>query len=120
VKWLSGRDEEAQAAWLRTSIQLSRQLFQPWTVEILFLLSVLGPTRFSALEGLLGVSSRTLSDRLKLLKQAGLVDRTVQDDHPVRVEYSTTDAGRKTAALAAPLIAHLNMEALKAAGRTPR
>lgn len=117
LKWLERKHEKEQAAWLRTCVALSRELFQPWTMEILFLLSVLGPSRFGELEGLLGVSSRTLSDRLKLLKSAGLVERTVHDEQPVRIEYSTSPAGRHAAALAAPLLAHLNLEALKAAGR---
>jgi DNA-binding HxlR family transcriptional regulator len=117
LTWLGRKDADEQAAWLKTCVTLSREMFQPWTIKILFLLSVLGPVRFGELEDTLGVSSRTLSDRLKLLKQAGLIERTVHDEHPVRVEYTPTAAGRKTAALAAPFIAHLVLEALKAAGR---
>lgn len=117
LKWLGKKEAKARAAWLRTCVNLSRDLLQPWTVEILFLLTVVGPVRFTDLERMLGVSSRTLSDRLKFLAQAGLVDRAVYDEHPVRIEYGTTKAGRRTASLAAPLMAHLGLEALRAAGR---
>lgn len=117
VTWLDERDGDLKASWLRTTILQSRQLFNPWTIEVLFLLSVLGPMRFSQLERTLEVSSRTLSDRLRSLKDAGLVTRTVHDAQPVRVEYATTTKGRKTAGLAAPLIAHLNLEALKESGK---
>ncbi len=117
VAWLDKREAKMKATWLKTTIQQSRQLFNPWTIEVLFLLSVLGPMRFSELERTLDVSSRTLSDRLRSLKDRGLVTRTLHDEQPVRVEYTITVKGRKTAALAAPLIAHLNLEALKEVGK---
>jgi DNA-binding HxlR family transcriptional regulator len=113
VTWLAKKDTQQQSNWLRTSIDLSRQIFQPWTIEILFMLTVLGPARFGELEERLSVSSRTLSDRLRSLKEAGLVDRIVHDEHPVRIEYLPTVKGRKTAALAAPLICHLTLEIMK-------
>lgn len=117
LRWLDAKDSKAQAAWLKTGVNLSRDLLQPWTIETLFLLSVVGPLRFTQLQQMMGVSSRTLSDRLKFLKRAGLVDRTVYDEHPVRIEYAPTPTGRKTASLAAPLMAHLGLETLKVAGQ---
>lgn len=117
LQWLEAKEGKVQVAWLRTCVNLSRDLLQPWTMEVLFLLSVRGPVRFTQLQEMLRVSSRTLSDRLTLLKEAGLVDRTVYDEKPVRVEYAPTKSGRKTASLASPLMAHLGLEALRAAGR---
>lgn len=74
-------------------------------------------TRFTDLHTLLGLSTRTLSDKLKTLMEAGLVDRRVFDEQPVRIEYFLTPHGIETAALAGPLFAHLNLQALKEAGR---
>lgn len=115
--FLQKRDRKEQAAWLKTSIGISREIFQPWTMEILYVLAVLGRVRFTELLELLGLSSRTLSDKLKSLRAAGLAQRELFDEQPVRIEYFLTKHGRKTAALASPLFAHLNMEALRQAGK---
>ena len=54
-----------------------------------------GPRRFceltSAVEGL---SDRVLSDRLRELELAGIVERVVYPHIPVRVEYQLTEKGR--------------------------
>jgi len=53
-----------------------------------------GPTGFSELEDHVdGVSSKVLSDSLDDLQEKGLVDRTVINDQPFRVEYSLTERG---------------------------
>ncbi len=109
--FLHGRSQDEQAAWIRTSMSVSRELFQPWSMELLYLTGVLGKARFSELERLLGISSRTLSNKLKGLTQAGFLDRHVLDETPVRIEYALSKHGRATAALAAPLFAHLNLHA---------
>jgi DNA-binding HxlR family transcriptional regulator len=43
------------------------------------------------------LSDRLLSERMKELEARGLVDRTVQDGRPVRVEYTLTEMGRELA-----------------------
>jgi len=54
-----------------------------------------GPRRFGELRAsLAGVSPKTLTDRLRHLEQAGLVERTVFAEVPPRVEYRLTEAGR--------------------------
>ena len=65
-----------------------------WTV--LVIRDLLGGTRrFSELRrSLVGVSPKTLTDRLRHLEQAGLVERTVFAEVPPRVEYRLTEAGR--------------------------
>lgn len=40
-----------------------------------------------------GISSKVLSDSLEDLEEKRLVDRTVVNEKPVRVEYSLTDLG---------------------------
>ena len=52
-----------------------------------------GPTRFTALEKILKVSPRTLSERLKELEDQGIVHRQAYAEVPPRVEYTLTEKG---------------------------
>jgi DNA-binding HxlR family transcriptional regulator len=53
-----------------------------------------GPKRFTALqEGLVGISPRTLSQRLDMLEQCDIVSRKVYAESPPRVEYALTKKG---------------------------
>lgn len=57
-----------------------------------------GKTRFGELEALVpGLSPRLLSERLKELENAGVIERHVIPATPIRVEYHLTDAGRELA-----------------------
>ncbi|MBI2076794.1 MAG: helix-turn-helix transcriptional regulator [Euryarchaeota archaeon] len=111
LDFLKRRPAAEQAAWLKRSVDSGRAVFQPWTMELVYVIATLGKARFGQLAQLLGLSSRTLSDKLQFLQEAGLVDRQVFDEKPVRIEYFLTKDGRATAALASPLIAHLNQAA---------
>src|SRR5688500_3317974 len=54
-----------------------------------------GPARFGEMKELVPeLSDRLLSERLKELEDAGLVEREVTDDRPVCVRYSLTARGR--------------------------
>ena len=65
-----------------------------WTGAILLVL-LDGPLHFSGIRQLVPeLSDRLLSERLKELEQAGIVERKVLDGAPVRVEYSLTAKGR--------------------------
>ena len=82
-----------------------------WSVEILTALYIAGPKRFNKLKGLLsGISSRTLSDKLKFLTEEGFVDRQVDDGPPIKVEYALSSHGRTCGRLLSPLVAHLKLE----------
>lgn len=84
--------------------------FRKWVVEIMFVLSRKGTLRFNELQASLdGISSRTLSKRLTELTEQGLVDRTLYDEMPLRVEYSLTDKGDDVAMLALPMIIYLRV-----------
>lgn len=112
LEFLTTRSEGAQAKWAQASVEAGRVLFQPWSMEIVFVLAILHEARFGELQGALGgISSRTLSDKLQTLRAEGLVERTVHDEQPVRIEYGLTKEGLRTAALATPLFAHLNHRA---------
>jgi DNA-binding HxlR family transcriptional regulator len=107
-EFLAKRAPTEQAAWVQRSLAASRPLLQPWTLEVLYAVASAGTARFTSLQELLGLSSRTLATRLKDLQASGLLERRVVDATPVHTEYRLTKAGRATAALAAPLFAHLN------------
>ncbi len=64
-----------------------------WTSLIVHDLSE-GPRRFTELERACpGISPRTLSERLHMLEQEGLVGRCSYPESPPRVEYSLTEKG---------------------------
>lgn len=64
-----------------------------WSGAIIWSLSS-GPLRYGELKKAVpGLSDRLLSQRLRELEGAGLVDREVQDDLPVRVIYRLTEKG---------------------------
>lgn len=60
---------------------------------------LLGLTRYDDLRRSSGVTNATLSDRLKGLEQAGLVEKRQYQTRPVRYEYVPTDRGRNMALL---------------------
>lgn len=109
LAFLADRTPEARARWAEESVEAGRFIFQPWNMEIIFVLAVARQARFGELQRMLGgISSRTLSDKLQTLRDEGLVAREVFDEQPVRIEYHLTKEGVMTAALATPLFAHLN------------
>jgi DNA-binding HxlR family transcriptional regulator len=55
------------------------------------------------LEALSGISSKTLTARLRELEMHGLVKRTVYAEIPLHVEYSLTEKGRELQPLLAAL-----------------
>ena len=81
-----------------------------WTIEILSTLYIAGPRRFNQLKKLLsGISSHTLSDKLRFLVEEELVIRQVDDGPPIRVEYILSDHGVTCGRLLSPLVAHLKI-----------
>ena len=79
-------------------------LFQKWSLEILYTLILKDSIGFGELKKTLGVNSRTLSDKLKMLQNHKYITRTVTDGPPLRVEYSLTPKGKDTVLLALPLL----------------
>jgi DNA-binding HxlR family transcriptional regulator len=80
-----------------------------WVVSILWASSE-GAVRFNELKQAVGaIPPRTLVQRLVELEDAGMLERTVIDARPPRVEYRLTDEGQRlklvvdaVAAFAAP------------------
>jgi DNA-binding HxlR family transcriptional regulator len=73
---------------------LLRLLMGPWTTYILWVLRNQGPTRFGALKRhVAGVSAKMLTERLRLLENAGVVARDYAPMIPPQVTYSLTARG---------------------------
>jgi DNA-binding HxlR family transcriptional regulator len=68
-----------------------------WTGAILYVLLESGrPLRFSEIaHAVPALSDRLLSERMKELEAAGIVERHVTATSPVRVEYELTERGRE-------------------------
>lgn len=79
-------------------------LSQKWNLELLYTLFFKNAVSFSGLKKILGVNSRTLSDKLKNLMKNGYVERWVETGPPIRVEYALTEKGRNIVLLALPLL----------------
>ncbi len=70
-----------------------RALDGKWTLLIVRDL-LTGTKRFGELRASLeGISPKTLTDRLRALEEAGLLQRTMYAEIPPRVEYRLTDEG---------------------------
>ncbi len=79
-----------------------------WTIEILATLYIAGERRFNELRKLLnGISSRTLSDKLRACTENGLIERIVIEGPPVRVTYRLTEHGSRSGRLLGPLVAYM-------------
>jgi len=79
-------------------------LLQKWSLEILYTLFLKTATGFGELKKILGVNSRTLSDKLKTLKNHGYIERDVNTGPPLRVNYRLTAKGKNIVLLALPLL----------------
>ena len=79
-------------------------VFQKWSLEILYTLLLKDIAGFGEIKKILGVNSRTLSDKLKMLAKHGYLTRKVNAGPPVRVEYALTRKGKDTVLLALPLL----------------
>jgi DNA-binding HxlR family transcriptional regulator len=75
----------------QSAVDLLGKRWTPLVVQLL----LKRPHRYSELVTQLEVVTEgMLSQRLKELERAGVVERRVIDDQPVRVEYHLTDKGR--------------------------
>jgi len=79
-------------------------LSQKWSLEILYTLFLKNIMGFNSLKKILGVNSRTLSNKLKSLEKYGYVKRTIEQGPPLRVKYFLTSRGRNIVLLALPLL----------------
>lgn len=84
----------------------ARIIGQKWTLQIVHHLLRSPHKRFCELqEDLGGVNPSTLSSRLKMLEEAGVVRRVQVSDIPPHVEYSLTEMGAELAPVIAEVFA---------------
>ena len=66
-----------------------------WNVRILYELEIHSGMNFNEMmRHMEGISSRSLSDRLKQLEDLNLITRTVQDGRPPKVFYELSEKGQ--------------------------
>jgi DNA-binding HxlR family transcriptional regulator len=71
-----------------------RILMGPWTTYILWLLRSNGELRFGQLRKQMpGISAKMLTERLRMLEEAGIVNRVQEATIPPKVSYSFTEKG---------------------------
>ena len=106
------QSEEHNLAWeVEASVEALAVFTSRWTIEILATLYIAGERRFNELRKLLvGISSRTLSDKLRKCTENGLVDRIVVDGPPIRVTYRLTEHGQRAGRLLGPLVAYMKLQ----------
>ncbi|TNJ67697.1 helix-turn-helix transcriptional regulator [Paenibacillus hemerocallicola] len=65
-----------------------------WTLLIIHEV-LIGHTTFNEIKkSLEGISSRLLSERLKYLEEAGLIESRLYSEHPPRYSYTATESGK--------------------------
>lgn len=103
---------EHDMAWeVEAAVDALEVFTSRWTIEILATLYIAGDRRFNELRNLLvGISSRTLSDKLRKCTENGLIDRIVVDGPPVRVTYRLTPHGKRCGRLLGSLVAYMKLE----------
>ena len=84
---------------------LLRLLMGPWTTYILWCLYSRGPLRFGDLRRAMpDISAKVLTERLRMLATAELVERDYKPAIPPQVSYSLTEKGHELHAV----LDHLN------------
>jgi DNA-binding HxlR family transcriptional regulator len=75
---------------------LLRLLMGPWTTYIIWVLQTEGTLRFGELKARMpGISSKVLTERLRLLESADIISRTYKPTIPPSVSYALTARGRE-------------------------
>lgn len=92
---MSGRDAHRQLACCNRLTRAFELLGKRWTGLIIDLL-LQRPARFSELaRAVPGLSERVMSERLRELVDAGIVERRVDPGPPVSTTYALTPLGRR-------------------------
>ncbi len=96
---------------VRLNLDVTKAIFSKWGIEILVAIYTLRNVRFQELRKILRpISSRVLSQKLRLLENAGLLHRKILDTRPPRVQYSLTEKGLTVATLGEPVMLYLRMK----------
>lgn len=75
---------------------LLRVLMGPWTTYILYVLRTHGPTRFGELKRrVAGISAKVLTERLRMLADADIIERHYEPTIPPQVTYTLAPRGHE-------------------------
>ncbi len=86
------KQKELELKFFKGEIELTTK---KWITEILWELETHDGLTFNALQrNIGGISSRSLSDRLKELKEIQLISREILETRPPKVLYQLTDKGK--------------------------
>lgn len=101
-------NQEIRLEDLKESMQSLEKSFnllsQKWSLEMLYTLFFRNTMGFNGLKKILGVNSRTLSNKLRNLEKHGYIKRTIDQGPPLRVNYFLTTKGHNIVLLALPLL----------------
>ncbi|TFF98805.1 MAG: transcriptional regulator [Promethearchaeota archaeon] len=87
----SNKEKEKEVSFFYEDLEFIRK---KWILEILWELETYKGSNFNELKrAIKGISSRSLSDRLKDLEKNGIVERNVEDSRPPSVLYKLTENG---------------------------
>ena len=93
------------------NLGIAKAIFGKWGIEILVAIYTLKAMRFEELRKTLRpISSRVLSQKVKLLENTGLVHRSILNTRPPRVQYTLTEKGLTVATLGEPVLLYLRMK----------
>ena len=79
-------------------------ILSKWTPQIIYSLYLRKAMGFNELKRALKVSSRVLSDKLRVLEERRIIFRTVKPEKPPKVLYRLTSAGEKIALALIPML----------------
>ncbi|MCI4351583.1 MAG: helix-turn-helix transcriptional regulator [Thermoplasmata archaeon] len=101
---------EDPVASAQADLRIVRSIFGKWSADVLLVLHSVPAIGFEQLRrSLLRISPRVLSQKLKELEQAGMVQREIVDSRPPRVKYSLTERGWTVTWLAQPILLFLRL-----------
>jgi len=80
-------------------------IFSRWVPEIIYALYLKRRLSFNEMKKAFGISSRVLTDKLRLLEEYGLVKKEVDTStRPIRVYYELTNSGKEVGLALIPLL----------------
>ena len=88
-------NEERKIIEMKFFLKTFEFIRKKWNVQILYELEIHSGMNFNEMmRHMKGISSRSLSDRLKQLEDLNLITRTVQDGRPPKVLYELSEKGQ--------------------------
>ncbi len=105
---LYARSRATREAAENVNLVLAKMIFSKWSIEILTILYGMRAAGYADMKRKLGsISSRVLSQKLKKLEAAGLIQRSVVNVRPPKVSYALTEKGLTVAKLGEPVFLYI-------------